>query len=125
MSYGISQKNAIKEFQLKEDVLENAMKDGQLKFHWKSCHGNTYRSLIYRDVVEFAKVAEKDPVLVDQYEKRKHRELLAKYRKELGDVTTELDNIDNRKEYLMKRKQELKDLLKDQKVSKKKRSNEK
>ena len=125
MSYGISQKNAIKEFQLKEDVLENAMKDGRLKFHWKSCHGNTYRSLIYRDVVEFAKVAEKDPVLVELYEKRKQRELLAKYRKELGDVTTELDNIDNRKEYLMKRKQELKDLLKDQKVSKKKRSNEK
>ena len=125
MSNGISLKNAIKEFQLKEDVLENAMKDGRLKFHWKSCHGNTYRSLIYRDVVEFAKVAEKDPVLVELYEKRKQRELLAKYRKELGDVTTELDNIDNRKEYLMKRKQELKDLLKDQKVSKKKRSNEK
>ena len=71
MSYGISQKNAIKEFQLKEDVLENAMKDGKLKFHWKSCHGNSYRSLIYRDVVEFAKVAEKDPVLVEQDEKRK------------------------------------------------------
>ena len=69
MSYGISQKNAIKEFQLKEDVLENAMKDGQLTFQWKNCHGNTYRSLIYRDVVEFAKVAEKDPVLVSSMQK--------------------------------------------------------
>lgn len=113
----MSEKNAINEFLLKEEDIQSACEKGELKFSWRSCHGHSYRLFNRREIQALAEKSEADPVLKAKRDKQKHKERMSNSKTELEKVSTELANIDKRKEFLVKRKAELEDYLSENQVN--------
>ena len=109
----LSEKNAIAEFLLKEEDIQKACENGDLAFSWRSCHGNSYRLFNRREIRALADRCEPDPSLKAKMEKQKHKERVANSKTELESVSSELANIDKRKEFLVRRKAELEEFLKE------------
>lgn len=51
----LSEKNAMKEFKIKQTDLQRGVDEGKLTFQWRSCMGNSYRLYVTSEVAAFAR----------------------------------------------------------------------
>lgn len=114
----MSENNAVNEFLLKREDIQSACERGELKFSWRSCHGNSYRLFNRSEIKALAEKCEPDPILKAKRDKQQHAERVANSKSELESVSNELANIDNRKEFLVRRKAELQEFLEENSFNK-------
>jgi hypothetical protein len=114
----LTEKNAVLEFFLKIEDVNEACEKGELKFRWKSCHGHSYRLFNRSDIAALAARCEPDPALKAKHDNQVRKERVKESKEELESVTKELANMDKRKAFLNKRKGELEEYLKENDVNK-------
>jgi hypothetical protein len=125
MSSGLfSENNAKSEYLITEEAIDQGITDGKLHCKWRSYYGHAYRLLNRTEVEQYIKENPNavDPKLVEERDqlriKRAEEEVKMKLtreiddrRKELKSAKAELAGMDNRKEFLKKRIEELNTFL--------------
>ena len=63
----LSEKNAISEFLLNANILEQGVDDKMLTVQHRSCHGSSYRLFVRSELERFVRTCPKDPVLLHNH----------------------------------------------------------
>ncbi len=113
----MSEKSAIATYFFKRSDLNEACEKGELRFKWRSCHGNSYRLFMRDDLSALAKKVEPDPVLFEKETRRLKKQRIETSTEELARVKKELDGWAEREKKLNKRKTKLEEFLKENGVN--------
>jgi hypothetical protein len=113
----MSENSAISTYFFKRSDLNEACAKGELRFKWRSCHGNSYRLFMREDLENLAKKVEPDPVLFAKETQRLKKQKIQSSTEELARVRKELDGWEERKKFLNKRKSEIEGFLEENGVN--------